>query len=1630
MRMLLKGLEPHQVYIVQLRTVSGERKSNYSRSFELQTLKDEIAPNPVTSLSGVFNQGNLSVAWVPPTANSDGSPLNDLKDYRVTVGPFPADPILLPVEYFAESNRFAFTKEMNIARHGTYKSNLVVTVEARDLVGNLSTVSTITKVKARPAAPTSLDWRVTGNAFSGTWVPPTTNTDGTQFDDPSGYEVTVVYAVTSRKSYVVQQPKFDFSYEQNKADFGGVLGKAKGTLSLEVRAIDSIGQRGDMISMEAINPVPVAPTGLTATSQYDAVSLAWTKNTEDDLENYEVWVSTVSASDTGTIFGRPVSNFYNHDTVNWSTNHWFYVKAVDVFGGASLPSVRVGPVKPKNAINVNTTAPAIPTGLAVVPLSANNTNPVGLRVSWNAVANPENDLAGYTVRYIKSGSAVYNYVDVPPDVITTDIEGLTSATLYGVSVRSYDFTGNRLAFSSTVNATTNSEPAIVIPPKTDSLPPSTSPTPVVNPLFGALEVKWSAVTNADPVTYEVHVSGTSGFATAPATKALEVDGTFAIIKTLPGTTTSLTYGLPYYVRILAKDFDGSAAAGPQASATTLRVDNGDIAADAVRANNIFAGSVTANKLNIGVGGENNLVNSSFENPINYVSSWVNGTNAVHTKIAGRASGFAVRQTTTGYVPFYQDIAVVAGQKKTISAWVRGNGTSSGTTGLIYEWVGGASGAQEAKSANADITMASLPQNVWVRQWRTVNPSASGFIRVLSQGTYGGTMTGTFDTDDVMIEDGDILSAYRPKTDEILPGSIVGTQIKDGEVTTAHVVTTGLSASVITAGSTFTQNLNVGSQFTLGTVSGGAGEIRSFNYSGGTDGFQLTSSGLTIRSGNIAARALEIQEGSNIVPAMYAGFEFRDSAYTGQVATNTVWSIQAGGKFESQSLQATASGYVYMHSDTAQANGNIPVEPNTTYILSYYDFLVSGVATASPRVRNNVTADTGSTWAGSAAVLNTWTRRWYSFTTGATDTIAAIWFEGTGAGEYKLDGIQLERKIANSDIPSAWKPPGLTRIDGGVIRTGEIRSTANVTYDATTQPAWSLNMQGGLQVNDALVRGKLIVGTSGNQTNLATAGQTGGTLANMGIFSGNYGGSGSQWAVKGDGSIDLRTGGPTSSNVTINGSGIIGRDAVGTQRFVLNTSGQFLLQTTNGGVSFDDNGIYGYSGATNTFYINRNGSAYFNGQIQAASGSIGGWTIVSNSLSAGNLNLRSDLGMIYGGDAGARVAMRAGEGFWAGADAWANGPFRVTTGGALYSTSGRIGGFWINGESGLYGGDNSTRVQMQPGIGFWAGANSRDSAPWRVNQDGYMYASNATIYGGIVAYSGELHNLNVLGTLSGGTISGTTIVAGNYYSANSIPRVRIGPSWGSGSEIQWETNVNNVNPRISSNAAGDWLQISNAESLALSQIFVGKYGSTWFDNYASGSGAGGRTLTLNSNSVIVNGARSLEFEAITRQMINLYSNTYGIGVQASTAYIRTSHHFAIYKGGGHSEAELNGGGGLRYFYIRGDDNKTYVTGGTVLSSSQRIKKNIKSIPKGKGKETVNKLRPVNYQRTDEGFDNGNYHYGLIAEEVNEVVPEAIGWDGKDYPAGIDYTMLIPHLIASVQDLTAELSELKAQLAQKP
>ena len=65
-----------------------------------------------------------------------------------------------------------------------------------------------------------------------------------------------------------------------------------------------------------------------------------------------------------------------------------------------------------------------------------------------------------------------------------------------------------------------------------------------------------------------------------------------------------------------------------------------------------------------------------------------------------------------------------------------------------------------------------------------------------------------------------------------------------------------------------------------------------------------------------------------------------------------------------------------------------------------------------------------------------------------------------------------------------------------------------------------------------------------------------------------------------------------------------------------------------------------------------------------------------------------------------------------------------------------------------------------------------------------------------------------------------------------------------------------------------------------------------------------------------------------------------------------------------------------------------------------------------------LRGVNFDWKDSGDTNP----GVIAQEIQKVIPEVVYEDKKGY-LGVNYSGIIPYLIEAIKDLQEQVDELK-------
>ncbi|MCL5774534.1 MAG: tail fiber domain-containing protein, partial [Firmicutes bacterium] len=179
---------------------------------------------------------------------------------------------------------------------------------------------------------------------------------------------------------------------------------------------------------------------------------------------------------------------------------------------------------------------------------------------------------------------------------------------------------------------------------------------------------------------------------------------------------------------------------------------------------------------------------------------------------------------------------------------------------------------------------------------------------------------------------------------------------------------------------------------------------------------------------------------------------------------------------------------------------------------------------------------------------------------------------------------------------------------------------------------------------------------------------------------------------------------------------------------------------------------------------------------------------------------------------------------------------------------------------------------------------------------------------------------------------------------------------------------------------------------------------------------------NIGILTANPSAPLSFRPATEQKIKLYDSgagvdTYGFGVEPSELRIATSDGgYITFRTGYYNGAKmtLNNNGSL------------WTLSGYSQGSDIRLKKNISTVNEALDK--VLKLRGVIFEwKTKEykerGFPKGR-HYGVIAQEIEKILPEIVNTDSKGEKS-VAYTEIIPVLIEAVKEQQKEIAGLKEQ-----
>lgn len=391
-----------------------------------------------------------------------------------------------------------------------------------------------------PLTPTGVSFTSVNDTFVATWNPVTTNAAGGDAN-VVGYEMEFTANGASKIVPMTQLTGSVLSYTLDFDHNRTLFDSAKAAVSFRVRAVDIKGLKSDWtISFPAINPAPAPVTNATATGITDGIALAWSAPVDNDLVGYNIYVGTTAGftpSAGNRLNSAPLSDtVFTYSTLTYSLQY-LKIRSVDKFGQES-GDVTVS-ATPKSPFVVDTTAPGIPSiTSAVLALNANATE-AALTATWS-LASPPSDLAGFQIRYRKSGDTNWSQVSATKDDTNIVIPGLAPYIAYDVQARAYDWSANYSNWSATTTAAANSNTA---PPQVTGL--------TAAPGKEAITYSWTDPSINDLSKYELTFSTSSTFASGNVTYYTGLNNI---------TISGLAAGATYYARVRAIDTGGLSGA--------------------------------------------------------------------------------------------------------------------------------------------------------------------------------------------------------------------------------------------------------------------------------------------------------------------------------------------------------------------------------------------------------------------------------------------------------------------------------------------------------------------------------------------------------------------------------------------------------------------------------------------------------------------------------------------------------------------------------------------------------------------------------------------------------------------------------------------------------------------------------------------------------------------------------------------------------------------------------------------------------------------------------------------------------------------------------------------------------------
>jgi hypothetical protein len=437
---------------------------------------------------------------------------------------------------------------------------------------------------------------------------------------------------------------------------------------------------------------------------------------------------------------------------------------------------------------------------------------------------------------------------------------------------------------------------------------------------------------------------------------------------------------------------------------------------------------------------------------------------------------------------------------------------------------------------------------------------------------------------------------------------------------------------------------------------------------------------------------------------------------------------------------------------------------------------------------------------------------------------------------------------------------------------------------------------------------------------------------------------------------------------------------------------------------------------------------FTGKITSDSGTIGGWSITNTTLENSNVTLNSngELTIGAGNDVVGLSSQNSTYRLWAGNSSPGNAPTTLKKDGTFSTTNGNFTGSVsssnISGSS-ITGGDISIgggdfKVESDGDIRVNRGSLNINNN-FDVNSNGRLTANGAQIDGrlDVTQNSSFSANIDVSSTITGGTIrtsSGGKRVILNEFDNNNIV-LRDGED-----DIRIQIDENSINYHDDSGTQRNYIKGTNDGSIEVSSEGTNNNSFDVFTDtlYCTGTVVARADLEVNQD-------RNLKFSgdkvfATIDDWDNTGANRNVTGFMINE-FVNYNHVAIGYE---------NSGGEVAFVTDQGSSNPettAYIdsSGNYVNVSTQEVKSEVQPLNTN-SLTGLNKITPKTYTKGETEDGTPRRQAGLIAEDVNDI-SELTGVV-SDGGRGLIYDNFVPHLINAIQELSAELEQLKQSVAQ--